>query len=272
MREWSTRFKVVFVHIPKNAGSTVERTLDTEQSCHASASECERCNPLAWNRSYTFATVRNPLARLVSMFEYMAPDVPFNAFVQHVASEGAASRLMTRTQLSFLRAQGQSGALRVSGVLHVEDLQAEWQALSSRLPALPPQLAFASKTVHKIRIRNNATPWCSYYTDATVLALAKRSYDEDIQWLLGQPRADLPRATLAGLDFELGKGESMCDAVERASGKVRDAWRKGQQALDGSASSRPAILSGDALRAQKKKAGKAAAEASPRAGACRGCT
>ena len=50
-----------FVHIPKNAGTSVEHALGLPRSCHATAAECSQCAPRESRRAFTFATVREPL-------------------------------------------------------------------------------------------------------------------------------------------------------------------------------------------------------------------
>ena len=227
LQQWVRDFHVGFVHIPKNGGSSIENTLRTASACHATAGECEACDRQAWNRSFTFATVRNPLARLVSAFEYTGGSMHNGSLAAFVQDEMIATRLMTRTQLSFLRRDGdETDEIGVRAVLHLENLEAEWRALSSRMPLLPPQLLGESTRVTRhVRIRHNATPWCAYYTTPDVLAAARRVYDEDIRWLLRQPPDGMPRATVAGLDFDFASGDSMCAAVQRTSGQVEDAWR-----------------------------------------------
>ena len=230
LHQWARDFHVGFVHIPKNGGSSIENTLRTASACHATAGECEACDRQAWNRSFTFATVRNPLARLVSAFEYTGGSTRNGSFATFVQDEMIATRLMTRTQLSFLRRDdADTDEIGVRAVLHLENLEAEWRALSSRIPLLPPQLVGESTRVTRhIRIRHNATPWCAYYTTPDVLAAARRVYHEDIRWLLRQPPDGMPRATVAGLDFDFASGDSMCAAVQRTSGQVEDAWRFAQ--------------------------------------------
>ena len=112
--------------------------------------------------------------------------------------------------------------------LDTSKVEAEWRALSSRMPLLPPQLVGSESTrvIHHVRVRHNATPWCTYYTNPDVLAAARRLYHEDIRWLLRQPTDEMPRATIAGLNFDFASGESMCAAVQRTSGQVEDAWRQ----------------------------------------------
>ena len=67
--------KCIFVHIPKNAGTSVEELLigsaSAPQSQHFTSRELEQHNPVLYQRLYRFCIVRNPYDRLLSAYEYL---------------------------------------------------------------------------------------------------------------------------------------------------------------------------------------------------------
>jgi len=65
----------IFVHIPKNAGSSVAKALNMETSWHHTAhSYRELLGCLAYARRFSFAFVRNPWDRFLSLYRYARLD------------------------------------------------------------------------------------------------------------------------------------------------------------------------------------------------------
>lgn len=67
--------KCIFVHIPKNAGTSVEELLigsaTAPQSQHFTCRELRQHNPTLYDAYYRFCVIRNPYDRLVSAYEYL---------------------------------------------------------------------------------------------------------------------------------------------------------------------------------------------------------
>lgn len=62
--------KLIFVHIPKNAGTSLEKQLNMRATGHKSWEIYRNFYSREWNSYTSFAIVRNPLDRLVSNYEY----------------------------------------------------------------------------------------------------------------------------------------------------------------------------------------------------------
>lgn len=68
---YPNRFKCIFIHIPKAAGTSVAMTLFGEPSRHVPYFEYERANAWKFKRYFKFAFVRNPWDRLVSAYTFL---------------------------------------------------------------------------------------------------------------------------------------------------------------------------------------------------------
>jgi hypothetical protein len=65
-----THGRGVFVHIPKTGGTSIENAFGLRGSCHSSVIAMRGCNSTAFDSAVTFATIRHPLDRAVSLYEY----------------------------------------------------------------------------------------------------------------------------------------------------------------------------------------------------------
>lgn len=73
MTDWNRRHKAIFVHIPKTAGTSLLSALGAETvfDTHAPALAYRRLEPELYERSFTFAIVRDPWDRFASSFHFM---------------------------------------------------------------------------------------------------------------------------------------------------------------------------------------------------------
>jgi hypothetical protein len=71
-RDISRKHKLIFIHIPKNAGTSVRKVLglDYKTGGHYTALNISRIYPMKWKYFKKFAIIRNPYDRLVSSFIY----------------------------------------------------------------------------------------------------------------------------------------------------------------------------------------------------------
>lgn len=68
---YADRWRCVFIHVPKTAGSSVARALFGAESRHVPYVEYETANPGKFHAYFKFAFVRNPWDRLVSAYFFL---------------------------------------------------------------------------------------------------------------------------------------------------------------------------------------------------------
>ena len=206
----SRRHGFLFVHVPKAAGTSMERAL--AKACeptpnrgplqrpivralrrtplarplglwrdlpgHSRASELRRAlPPEIWDASFKFAFVRHPLDRLVSQYWFLlqSPDHRRHGRVAALGSFSAFVRYEAGrgrfTQLDHL--ESEDGAPLLDFVGRFERLEQDWSAVERRL-GLEAPLPRANASRH--------APWREHYDDAT-LALALDVWGAEIERL-----------------------------------------------------------------------------------------
>ena len=66
----SHQYRCIFVHVPKNAGSSIKRVLDMPGGNHFSWWDYAEHHSRLWEAYASFAVVRNPWDRVVSAYQY----------------------------------------------------------------------------------------------------------------------------------------------------------------------------------------------------------
>lgn len=68
----SDNLKLIFVHIPKNAGTSItnNKLAEFSNGGHFTAEEIKQRHPKKWEEYFKFAVIRNPWDRVVSNYEY----------------------------------------------------------------------------------------------------------------------------------------------------------------------------------------------------------
>lgn len=214
-----------FVHIPKTAGTTVEVALGRSMSCHQTAVEhlAERTDEEL--KIPSFAVVRNPFDRLVSMYRYQLE----GAIVFRELNKGAGSQKHRKGMDSSL--QGPDGFLRflrdfkkeqdghtpekhrkvtrggpgvawwrpqlcylmdheystclVDHIVHYETLNASMRRLENVVPGLPALTGHARESHHY--------PFCEYFNETTA-QLAREIYAMDFMLLRHSYSPQLPES------------------------------------------------------------------------------
>jgi len=68
---YADRYRCIFIHIPKAAGTSVASTLFGESSRHLRYTEYEQANPRKFREYFKFTFVRNPWSRLYSAYSFL---------------------------------------------------------------------------------------------------------------------------------------------------------------------------------------------------------
>lgn len=124
----------VFIHIPKTAGISIGRLLaeglEVERyEHHLTALETRPLVP-NWNKAFKFTVIRNPWARMVSMY-LMDSKARFIDYLSHPTARGSFGRNFPLTQTDFIC--DKQGQLMVDYVARFEKLEEEWRYISGRL-------------------------------------------------------------------------------------------------------------------------------------------
>lgn len=157
----SRKHRTIFVHIPKCAGQSVEmafladndltwetraplllRANDDPRAgpprlAHLTAAEYVSCGHVGqeeFDRSYTFAIVRNPWARAVSLYRHLEPNIPYSAFVGEwlpgqLRDNAAKQRWFVRPQAEFVAPEGR---VVVDDIVYLERLAQEFPIVAAR--------------------------------------------------------------------------------------------------------------------------------------------
>lgn len=179
---------VVFMHIPKCAGTTITyaifNTLDHE---HFAASTMKACSKAMGIETLPMFTVtRNPYEKLVSAYEHLAAHAGIEGgwigLVSNLETQAQAllelssgqhwdcTSLMNQVDCIF----GKKGDVLVHDILTTASLEDDWVKLQAKYPKLP-DLGVAQNV-------GEYDPWCSYYNEELAAQVAQ-FYAADFEFL-----------------------------------------------------------------------------------------
>jgi hypothetical protein len=162
------RYRCIFIHIPKAAGTSVARSLFGVASRHVDYREYERANPRKFARYFKFTFVRNPWERLLSAYSFLkdggmnemdrrwavahqAELEDFPAFVEALAvDEGLRSWVHLRPQHHFICDTDMN--IKMDFVGRVERMNEGFARVAERL-GLNATLARANASRHPGRLQ-----------------------------------------------------------------------------------------------------------------------
>lgn len=183
------RYRCIFIHIPKTAGSAVAQSLFDAPSRHDPYWVYKTVNASKFGAYFKFAFVRNPWDRLVSSYEYLSaggndlqdrvwaarhmPRYPdFGSFVRKGLTEpGIRSWMHFVPQTDFIL--DRTGRLMVDFLGRFENLEEDFRAVASRLNS-GARLETANASQRR--------PFQSYY-DQDTARIVRNVYARDIEVL-----------------------------------------------------------------------------------------
>lgn len=188
--------KLIFLHIPKNAGTSIELMFGRVWNAQVPRPSPEWPEELPRHATYldyssrpdfdhytTFAVVRNPWDRVVSAYFF---DVQKAALGKHLdkhnralAARGASfeeyvrgadyTKNLLRPQLRWLC--DSEKRIAVAHILRMEQLASDFERMAAQLNIKAPEIPHANRTSHK--------PYSEYYTQETQDIVAN-AYKEEI--------------------------------------------------------------------------------------------
>jgi len=157
------KYKCIFIHIPKNAGTSVLTAFGDKQGRkHAKWFDFYESNELFFKRYHKFAIVREPLSRLFSAYNYVvnggnksAGDIALKQYIDSRCEdfEGFINNVLTYDfimlqplfQPQYLYVFDRQYKRVVDTLLKYETLQSDWRALSLEC-GFPKSLPFVNSS------------------------------------------------------------------------------------------------------------------------------
>lgn len=62
---------IIYIHVPKTAGVSISHAIYGKNLGHFRAQDVQKWAPDLWNSSFTFGSVRNPIERFISAYNFM---------------------------------------------------------------------------------------------------------------------------------------------------------------------------------------------------------
>lgn len=99
---FSIPHKLLFIHIPKNAGTSVSQAFRMENFGHFTIEQCkDQISPKLWQEFHKFCIVRNPFDRIVSCYEYARMPKSYHHSVTGYSNFGKHPDYDTLKNMSF---------------------------------------------------------------------------------------------------------------------------------------------------------------------------
>ena len=162
----SKKCKLLFVHIQKNGGTSLQRLIMQQipsaklwKGHHSDIRRAEKELGTALAKYYTFAFVRNPWDRMISWYSMIEQtyqgrpivrdameDVPFRRFIrQHIGK--TPHKIIAKPQVDYL--VGANGQCLVENIYRFEKYEEECQRLCDRIGLDASQISHRNPSDHR---------------------------------------------------------------------------------------------------------------------------
>ena len=188
-KHWRTQ-EIVFVHVPKAAGTSVSHAVYGRSLGHFKASEIKRWCPKEFENLFKFAFVRNPWDRAVSAYrfaikggtevagirksrQYQIPELrSFEAFVYEWLAEHNLSELDNVFQPQYLFVADENDKLMVDYLGKVEQLEHDMRKISN--------ITEKGLEVLELNQVGGRGEYMKYYQDSQLIDAVGKLYAKDV--------------------------------------------------------------------------------------------
>lgn len=187
----SYRYKCIFIHVNKAAGTSIENVLRSKPSMFrkhymTAAMTKEFLGDEVWNDNFKFAIVRNPWDKMVSMYNYrrkigfIKDSVTFDYFIRNLDSfakgnsESEITRNSIRTGNQLDYCADSDGNIILDHIGMFENLKKEWKYICNKIgcrATLPHVKAAKAK---------GKPHYSKSYSDDSIEVIARR-FSKDIE-------------------------------------------------------------------------------------------
>jgi hypothetical protein len=192
----SDRFKCIFIHIPRTAGTSIKGALEMQGRGHPLWQYYYLVYPEQWDSYFKFTVVRNPWDRMVSAYHYakmeksywhdnlnrISPHPDYELLSKKTFEETCAILKNRRTLLQHevwhpqylfvTKQENKIHSIAVDFVLRHENIEKDFKALCEKLQIKDIPLPCVNPSTHD--------NYRSYYTDETK-GLIGKAYSTDIR-------------------------------------------------------------------------------------------
>jgi len=161
----SKKYPLIFIHIPKTAGVSINDALNIAVPGHRSLKEIELSLDKSIFNSYKkVAVVRNPYDRMISLYKhalindmknarkagYVGDDHSFETWFWNLAHHFHKITFQPLTLMScYDLILNNSGEIDIDYILRFENLEEDWNNMFNELNIEPPQLPVLNTTKHE---------------------------------------------------------------------------------------------------------------------------